>query len=409
MRAVGLLFKWQRIAVWTSVTFVIGAFASSRVAFAQGAADVSVENQPSNTLVSTNEIGPTQLIGHSLQTPEAKRHIEQLIAEQKNESSGLHLDKEDSRLPPLVNGQYGFTEPPKLEGVPKAFVNLGQSSTYAFVVEKLHHRLTVFKVTQDHSYEAVRVFRAITGKDPNDKVERGDLRTPEGIYFVTGQIDGKQLPPKYGRLAFTLDYPNIYDQRKRKSGYGIWIHATDDPQRLLKPFDTQGCVAMSNEDIVELAKYIVPFETPVVITKEMTTAPLAEVVAPRKPAMDMIDGWRKSWQESRFDDYMSYYSKDFRSLGRNKNQWRNYKNVLSEQRNKEITVTISEPKILAFEDQLLVTFLQDYSSEQHADFGRKFLYLQWEGDRYRIIAEKWYPVKKTETANSLVHSADSQM
>jgi hypothetical protein len=61
-------------------------------------------------------------------------------------------------------------------------------------------------------------------------------------------------------------------------------------------------------------------------------------------------------------------------------------------------VSISEPKIVAFEDQLLVVFLQDYQSKQHADFGRKFLYLQWEGDRYRIIAEKWYRAPRTETA-----------
>lgn len=370
----------------------------------------SIALYASTAIAQSNVIvGPTQPIGHSLKTPEAQKRIESLIAETRSEAQ-LRQDNIDGTLPTLVNGRYGFPEPPRFQGVPKAFVNLGHSSsTYAFVVEKLHHRLTVFRVTEDKKYEIVQTFRAITGKDPGDKLSRGDFRTPEGIYFVTGSIDGNQLPPKYGKMAFTLDYPNIYDQRRRKSGYGIWLHATDDPSRLLKPFDTEGCVALRNEDIVELAKYITPFETPVVITKEMTTGSHEEVTAPAKPAVEMIEAWRKSWEESTFAEYMEFYSKDFKSLGKNRSQWERYKKSLSDNRDKDIKVSMSEPKILAFEDQLLVTFLQTYSSRQHSDYGRKFLYLQWEGDRYRIIAEKWYPVKKTETATSLTRPFDSQM
>lgn len=368
--------------------------------------EVSSENTTANP---SSTIGPTQPIGHSLKTPEAQKRIESLIAESKAE---VHLKRPTPSYETgtLVDGQYGFSGPTELSGVPKSFVNLGRSSTsYAFVVEKLHHRLTVFKVTEDKEYEVIKTFRAITGKDPNDKVVRGDLRTPEGIYFVTGYIDGKELPPKYGLMAFTLDYPNIYDQRQRKSGSGIWIHATDYPQRLATPYDTEGCVVVSNEDITELQKYIVAFETPVVITKEMTTGTLEEVTAPRKPAMEMIDAWRKSWESSDFEQYMSFYSENFKSLGKSKEAWQSYKQRLSTTREGDIKVTIGEPKILAFEDQLLVIFLQNYSSKHHADFGRKFLYLQWERDRYRIIAEKWYPVKRTETATSEITNSESKM
>lgn len=393
------------------------AFLSLTPAFA--ADDLKSETSDSNTNVASESttatqkaIGPTTPIGHSLQTPEAKRRIETLISEQSSPSkTSLGESSEvNPSLPTLVNGRYGFAQPNVLNGIPKAFVNLGDKQpSYAIVVEKLHHRLTVFRATEDRRYEAVKTYRAITGKDPNDKKSTGDLRTPEGIYFITGYLDGKELPAKYGRMAFTLDYPNIYDQRVRKSGYGIWIHATDDPKRLLKPYDTQGCVALSNEDISELQQYIVSFETPVVITKEMTTGNYDDVVAPRKPAMEMIESWRKSWEASDFDSYMTYYSKNFRSLSRNKDQWDRYKKQLSKMRNGEISVTISEPKILAFEDQLLVTFLQDYKSKQHSDSGRKFLYLQWEGDRYRIIAEKWYVVKQTETARHPIQATTGQL
>lgn len=373
---------------------------SSLVCFSAICVGLPAHAEEETGQTQATNIGPTAPIGHSLQTPEAKKRIESLISEQNNAKNSSIKENTDvsPSLPPLVGGQYGFASPQNIVGVPKAFVNLGDKfPSYAIVVEKLHHRLTLFKVTENKKYEAIKTYRAITGKDPNDKKSRGDLRTPEGIYFVTSYIDGKNLPAKYGRMAFVLDYPNIYDQRDRKSGYGIWIHATDDPKRLLKPFDTEGCVALSNEDIAELKGYITSFETPVVITKEMTTANYEEVASPREPAMQMIEAWRKSWEGSDFEQYMGYYSKNFRSLSKNKNQWQNYKESLSKMREGDISVTITEPKILAFEDQLLVTFFQDYKSPQHADFGRKFLYLQWEGDRYRIIAEKWYSAKRQST------------
>jgi murein L,D-transpeptidase YafK len=346
--------------------------------------------------------GPERPIGHSLRTPEAQKRIEKMMV--NAQQSGKVGPLVPAPAPavgtkPLVGGQYGFAENGEFKGVPKALVSLGSASpAYGIVVEKLHHRLSLFKLTDSGRYDLVKTYRAITGRDPGDKVSRGDLRTPEGIYFVTGRLSDQTLPAKYGRLAFTLDYPNLYDKRQRKSGYGIWIHATDDARRLQKPFDTEGCVVVSNEDITELENYIKPFEVPVVITKEMTSVNEDELLPTRKKAIEMVDAWRKAWESSSFESYMSYYSKNFRSLGKNKEQWENFKAKLSEERSQNIRVAISEPKIVAFEDQLLVVFLQDYQSEEHSDFGRKFLYLQWEGDRYRIIAEKWYKSSKTETS-----------
>lgn len=357
--------------------------------------------------------GPEKPIGHSLKTPEAQKRIEMMMANaHQNGKVGplVAAPAPSLETKPLVGGQYGFAANGQFFGVPKALVSLGSvSPAYGLVVEKLHHRMTLFKLANSGRYEMMKSYRAITGRDPGDKISRGDLRTPEGIYFVTGRMDDRTLPPKYGRLAFTLDYPNIYDKRQSKSGYGIWIHATDDASRLQKPFDTEGCVVVSNEDIIDLQQYITPFEIPVVITKEMTSTNEDELLPTRKKALEMVDAWRKAWESSSFESYMSYYSKNFRSLGKNKEQWQSFKSQLSDERGNGIRVSISEPKIVAFEDQLLVVFLQDYQSIQHSDFGRKFLYLQWEGDRYRIIAEKWYKAPRSETALKAFKSATKQL
>lgn len=342
--------------------------------------------------------GPSVPIGHTLNTPESKQRIQVLMAQSSGKLPTTTTASAKSTSVSL-NGPYGFSTPPPLTGIPKAFVSLGdRPPAYGIIVEKLHHRLSLFRLKNDKSFEIVKTYRAITGKDPGDKISRGDNRTPEGIYFVTGRLSDNALPSKYGRLALTLDYPNIFDKRARKSGYGIWIHSTDDPTRLQRPYDTEGCVVVSNEDVTELADYITPFETPVVVTKEMTTTSLQELEEPRQKALAMIDAWRNAWESSSFENYMDFYSTNFISLGKNKRGWEQYKQMLSQRRDGKLSVRLSEPKIVAFENQLLAVFLQDYRSEEHSDFGRKFLYLKWEGDRYRIIAEKWYKARKPETA-----------
>lgn len=338
--------------------------------------------QTRDTAAPVQTTGPTEKIGHSVRQPEIQKRIEQLVEQEKAELEA----KDNSHA----------HEARELTGIPTAFVSLGNMlPSYGIVVEKLHHKLSVIEKSAESSYRVIRSYRAITGKKLGDKIARGDLKTPEGVYFTTGRIEGNRLPKKYGVLALTLDYPNIFDRQVRKTGSGIWLHATDKPERLLTPFDTEGCVALSNEDILDLQKYVKEFETPVVITQEMTTVPsTTELKQSKELSLAMIEAWRQSWQSSDFEVYSGFYSDQFRVQGKSKKTWLEYKKGLSFARGGKLEVNIDEPKVVAFEDQLLVMFQQKYHSEDKQDFGKKFLYLKWEGDRYRIVSEKWYPLNK---------------
>ena len=287
-------------------------------------------------------------------------------------------------------------------GIPSAFISLGAYlPTYAMVVEKNLHRLSVFKILSNGNYIVVKTYLAITGKEQGDKKFRGDNRTPEGIYFIVGQKEGSTLTQKwgnsarkYGPRAFVLDYPNIFDKRQRKTGSGIWIHGVDSNDRMQRPFDTEGCVALKNEDVLDITQYVSAFQTPVVIVDEMQVVSHDSVQKERSKVIDMLETWRSSWENSDFNTYLGFYSENFQSLGRNKDGWLELKAKLSKLRQGDIKVQISEPKILAFRNQLLVEFFQRYSSPDKDDFGRKFLYLRKEGDGYKIIAEKWYETRK---------------
>lgn len=240
-------------------------------------------------------------------------------------------------------------------------------------------------------------FPMVTGKNHGDKVERGDQKTPEGIYFITKFKDGNSLPPKYGGLAFVLDYPNFFDKYVKKSGDGIWIHSTDDPKRLSKAMDTDGCITLGQDHIQQLKPYITPYETPVIITPTVSTIKLPDTPTDtletlknqKNQFLSFLDSWKTAWESGDSDKYISYYDHKFRSQGKNRDQWKAYKENLHQLRQEKIQVITEDPKILILKDQAIITFIQKYKSLGHYDYGKKYLYLKKKEDGYKIIGESW--------------------
>lgn len=106
--------------------------------------------------------------------------------------------------------------------------------------------------------KVIREYPVALGKQPvGHKQQRGDLRTPEGIY----SIDWRHRSPEYN-LSLHLDYPNLKDraaayERGLDPGSMIMIHGTpaddDFPEWFFKGLDwTNGCIALDNASMQEL-------------------------------------------------------------------------------------------------------------------------------------------------------------
>ncbi len=145
------------------------------------------------------------------------------------------------------------------------------------LVDKLAHTCTVYQ-----NRKPLRVFDADLGINwMGDKMRKGDKATPEGNYKVIQKKNGAET--KYHK-ALLLNYPNDEDlaqfQKAKKSGS---IPAKADIGGLIeihgeggKGIDwTDGCVALSNEDMDELYK-LAAVGTPVVVVGSLK--PLEEVV-----------------------------------------------------------------------------------------------------------------------------------
>ncbi|MBI1987567.1 MAG: L,D-transpeptidase family protein [Nitrospinae bacterium] len=138
----------------------------------------------------------------------------------------------------------------------------GEQSSHILLVEKRDQRLRLYKC-QNANCQVVKSYRCSTGQKEGDKRRVGDRRTPEGVYFLVDFKRDKDLAPEYGAGAFPLDYPNPIDRGKGKDGNGIWLHGTNKVN--LPSTDTKGCVVVSNNDLLDLSRYIRLRETPTVI------------------------------------------------------------------------------------------------------------------------------------------------
>jgi murein L,D-transpeptidase YafK len=142
-------------------------------------------------------------------------------------------------------------------------VAAAEEPIYLILIEKNLQRLRVLE--HDGELKVVAEYFSATGENFGIKEVSGDEKTPEGIYFITKVFIDKEITI-FGDKAFHLDYPNLFDIEAGRNGDGIYIHGTNKD---LKPYSTNGCITMINDDLDDLEKYLNQAVTPVVILPEL--------------------------------------------------------------------------------------------------------------------------------------------
>ena len=272
------------------------------------------------------------------------------------------------------------TKPPK-EKVPGPLLKWPEKgSDYAILVDKSQQKVFVYH--RDNPYRPHRTYTCSTGENQGPKLRENDRKTPEGVYFFVRAFEKRELLPIYGSRAFALDYPNVIDRREGKNGHGIWFHGLNKP---LKPRDTNGCVALENPDIDDLAHFIRIEDTPVIVSEKIEMVDLSEMEKERDEVIRIIETWRTSWERKDVERYMSLYSPDFVSSGKNWQQWKEHKARLAKQYNR-IKVDVQNLRIVQNDGLVLASFIQKYGNEYFSSSGRKTIYLK-HASRWRIIGE----------------------
>lgn len=266
-------------------------------------------------------------------------------------------------------------------------------SPYILLVDKAEHILYLLRY-ENGKRVVEATFPCKTGKREGDKQERGDHRTPEGIYFFQTRYTrqeieqrvGKPNAYQYGELAFTTDFPNRIDQLKGKNGGGIWLHGTDEPFESTPFLDTRGCVVTTNDTIKKLSKYIEIDRTPMVIVDRLITRSESEIDGERQSILTMLEGWRSSWSRKQIEEYIRFYSSSFSSQGLSREAWKSRKEGLS-RINGNVSIKLENISILKQKDGMVVRFIQDYTAENVANVGVKTLYLIQGSNGWEIVSE----------------------
>lgn len=245
-------------------------------------------------------------------------------------------------------------------------------------VSKEKGSLELYTPNTRQQFSLKKRYSAFTGKNGGDKYIEGDLKTPIGIYTLTEKK--KTVDPFYGPMAFVTSYPNLYDRIRGKSGDGIWVHGV--PLNGSRDPFTKGCIAINNNDLLQLDKSINPSNTLLIIDSSLKQWGNPNAYS---AILASLYQWKSAWTYNDLDTYLSFYDSSFRrSDGMNFNQFKSYKErIFSKDESKSIV--FNDINIIPYPGEkrnlFWVTFNQIYISESHRYEGEKSLLIRFNSDQ----------------------------
>lgn len=244
-------------------------------------------------------------------------------------------------------------------------------------------------VNTESGIEALDSRYMSVGQNGVGKQRAWDKKTPLGIYFITEELDTSKLAARYGMAAFVLDYPNAWDVVNERTGYGIWLHGVDPNLDRRPRRDTDGCLALPNEELLAISDRLQPNVTPVIIARELSWVSAGEVEALRRELRAALESWRASLERQDPFAYLSLYDDSFESRGMNKQQWAAFKLGVFEARelqgiHLDDVLLLGDPEVPGLYLSRFEQTLQTADGEMQI---RKRLYWHRGTNGWRIVSE----------------------
>ncbi len=277
----------------------------------------------------------------------------------------------------------------KISRVPAYLLEMPDSVSDILIADAATASLRRFVRSGGIIVEKDRRYMSI-GVNGTGKQRAWDRKTPLGIYFVTERIDTTYLNEKYGIAAYALDYPNARDRQMSRSGGGIWLHGVDRSDPARPPRDTDGCLALPNEDIALLGDVIEPHVTPVIVSRELAWRTPEEIRNTRAEFRSVLDTWKDSQARGDLDTYLSLYADDFSFHDMNREEWVAYRIGLFESLPLD-AVMIDDVMLIADPEEpdlYLSRFIQVLLTDEGTIESTKRLYWRRLGEnRWEIVSE----------------------
>lgn len=190
--------------------------------------------------------------------------------------------------------------------LPDNIVQLGRHVSHLIVVDLAASRLYLYD-NQNGVATLTREHYIASGSAGFGKEYEGDMKTPLGIYAISGFRSAKSLPDLYGAGALMLDYPNPLDRLLGRTGSGIWLHGIPWSQRSRSPRSSEGCITMANDYLSSLHEEISPGQTTVILTRNIKWSSAAAALNERQRFIELFEQYREARTNVETDDLAALY------------------------------------------------------------------------------------------------------
>ncbi len=255
---------------------------------------------------------------------------------------------------------------------------------YVIVAQKEQKELSLFE-NSENGYKLITKEKIIIGENSGDKFVEGDKKTPEGSYDLVQKRTG--LDQFYGPFALVTSYPNTFDQSLNKKGHGIWIHGM--PLNGDRENFTQGCLAVDNERLKYLDSNINFKKTVLITSKDELKKATKEDIA---LVLSSIYKWKDAWKYSKINEYLSFYSKDFKRADKSGfglfSEQKKSVFAKNEQKSIKLTNIDVSPYPNSFGKNMFKILMdEEYLSPAVKYYGKKELFLEIHDGQIKILAE----------------------
>ena len=114
----------------------------------------------------------------------------------------------------------------------------------------------------DNKNNVVKSYDCTIGKNPGQKIKRGDMKTPTGTFYVDEICDAHGWTHDFGdgkgeiKGAYGPWFISINTDEMSKGAWGgIGIHGTHKPN-VMRARDSEGCIRLQNQNVEELKQYV---------------------------------------------------------------------------------------------------------------------------------------------------------
>ena len=177
----------------------------------------------------------------------------------RNDSSPMKEPRDEAH----ARLSYWFERPPH-DHLPDVLIAAPADRDKVVVADAARSRLYLFDRSEG-AWTLWGDWYTSIGRGGTAKRREGDGKTPLGVYFVTMWVGDRYLPELYGAGALGLNYPNGWDERRRRGGHGIWIHGEPRGLKSRAPLWSRGCLTVSNPAMEALVRAIEAESIPVII------------------------------------------------------------------------------------------------------------------------------------------------